>query len=254
MTLLIMICDFCTLRDPPLVSTATTMQWDLPRLDHDQFLSHACIWLFVQYPFRDHGVVELMPVFSSNLPTSDAAAAVRNFLQSLQGDTAFQNQPGPQGQLYTTLTDLLSTANTIPVIESADEDFVDKLLLLLPPVLLLISQEAIDIPTTEPTPESAEAALEALSLDQKKEILRKVLRSPQFTQSTGSLTQAIRDGGLPMISEALSLPVANKGFVKAGSGVPAGGGDAVEAFVKGVKEDVEKTTKGGEREDGMETE
>ena len=195
-----------------------------------------------------------MREFSSDLPTNDAAAAVRNFLQSLQGDTSFQNQPGPQGQLYTTLTELLSTANTIPVIESADEDFIDNLLLLLPPILLLISQEAIDIPTTEPTPESAKAALEALSLDQKKEVLRKVLRSPQFTQSTGSLTQAIRDGGLPMISEALNLPVANKGFVKAGSGVPAGGGDAVEAFVKGVKEDVEKTKKGGEREDRMETE
>ena len=51
-----------------------------------------------------------------------------------------------------------------------------------------------------------------------------------------------------MISEALNLPVANKGFVKAGSGVPAGGGDAVEAFVKGVKGDVEKKrdSEGGE--------
>lgn len=169
-------------------------------------------------------------------------------MQSLQGNAGLQNQPGPQGQLYTTLTELLSTQNTIRVIESADEASIDNLLSYLPPVLLLLSQEAVDVPTTEPTPESAKAASEALSLDQKKEILRRVLRSPQFTQSTGSLTQAIRDGGLPMISEALNLPVANKGFVKAGSGVPAGGGDAVEAFVKGVKGDVEKKrdSEGGE--------
>ena len=79
---------------------------------------------------------------------------------------------------------------------------------------------------------------------QKKEILTKILRSPQFTQSLASLTVAIRDGGLPSISEALKIPVENGGFMRRG-GVPLGGGDAVEAFLQGVRNHV--------RGDGMET-
>ncbi|KAI4242209.1 MAG: hypothetical protein L6R42_011073, partial [Xanthoria sp. 1 TBL-2021] len=79
------------------------------------------------------------------------------------------------------------------------------------------------------------AAMEALSLDQKKDILRKVMRSPQFHQSLGSLTSALRDGGLPSIGDALKIPVRNGGYVKHGGGVPLGGGDAVEAFLNGVK-------------------
>ena len=86
----------------------------------------------------------------------------------------------------------------------------------------------------DPTSETAKAAMEALSLDQKKDILSKVLRSPQFSQSLGSLTMALRDGGLPSISEALKIKVANGGFMHAG-GVPIGGGEAVEAFLNGIK-------------------
>ena len=90
----------------------------------------------------------------------------------------------------------------------------------------------------EPNPETAAAAMEALSLDQKKSILKKVLRSPQFHQSLGSLTMAIRDGGLPSIAEALGIKLQHGGLVRGGS-VPLGGGDAVEAFVEGVKNTVE---------------
>jgi len=81
--------------------------------------------------------------------------------------------------------------------------------------------------------------MQALSVGQKREILRKVLRSPQFSQSLGSLTAAIRDGGLPSISGALKVPVENGGFPRRG-GVPVGGGDAVESFLKGVKAAVEE--------------
>ena len=192
------------------------------------------------------------------MPSNDAAAAVQNFLQSLQGNQALQKQPSRsqsrqmQGQLFTTLPELLPSATTIPVIDTADEPFVDNLLSNLPHVLLLVNQEADEASSVDPTPETARAALEALSLDQKKEILRKVLRSPQFSQSLGSLTQALRDGGLPTISEALRIPVAQGGYIKQGSGVPMGGGDAVEAFVNGVKSEVEK--KNGESDEGkMET-
>lgn len=113
-------------------------------------------------------------------------------------------------------------------------------------MLLLLAQEADDISSVDPNAETAAAAIEALSLDQKKDILRKVLRSPQFSQSLGSLTMALRDGGLPSISEALGIKVENGGFMARG-GMPLGDGEAVEAFVEGVKKEVEEQLKG---EDG----
>ena len=59
---------------------------------------------------------------------------------------------------------------------------------------------------------------------------------------------ALRDGGLPMIGEALGLKVANGGLIRGGS-MPLGGGDAVQAFVEGVKRTVEeeKEGEGGEK-------
>lgn len=128
---------------------------------------------------------------------------------------------------------------------------MDRLLSHVPPVLLLLSQGSVqDIGTAEPNSETTKAALEAMSLEQKKEILKKVLRSPQFTQSLGSLTTALRDGGLPTISDALGVPVQNGGFIEGGS-MPLGGGDAVEAFVKGFKKSAEsekETTDPGDME------
>lgn len=100
-------------------------------------------------------------------------------------------------------------------------------------------------------PDVAQAALQSLDLSQKKSILRKVLHSPQFMQSLGSLTVALRDGGLPSISEALKIPVENGGFMRRG-GVPIGGGDAVEAFLEGVRRRVKE--EGADRGDRMETE
>ena len=189
------------------------------------------------------------------MPTGDAAAAVQNFLRSLQGDQARQNsQSQAQGQPFTTLPELLPSSTTIPVIESADEALVNNLLSELPSALLLLNQEADDASSADPSPETAKAAMEALNLDQKKDIITRVLRSPQFSQSLGSLTQALRDGGLPSISDALKIPVTNGGFVKLGSGVPMGGGDAIEAFVKGVKVEVGEEEKTNEDDGGkMET-
>jgi hypothetical protein len=150
-------------------------------------------------------------------------------------------QQQAQGQIYTTLPDLLPSSATIPTIDSASPSQIDNLLNYLPPTILLLAQESsasID-GMVEPNAETASAALEALSLEQKKSILKRVLRSPQFHQSLGSLTMAIRDGGLPSIAEALGIRLQNGGLVKGGS-VPLGGGDAVEAFVEGVKKTVEK--------------
>jgi hypothetical protein len=143
-------------------------------------------------------------------------------------------QQPTQGQIYTTLPDLLPTSITVPIVDSTSVEQIDNLLSYLPPTVLLIAQEgasSID-GMVEPNAATAAAALEALSLHQKKAILKRVLRSPQFHQSLGSLTMAIRDGGLPSIADALGVKVQNGGLVR--------GGDAVEAFIEGVKKIVEK--------------
>lgn len=158
----------------------------------------------------------------------------------MKGMQGLQQQP-TQGQAFTTLPDLLPTSTTIPTIDTATPAQIDNLLSYLPPTILLIAQESASLidGMVEPSAASATAALEALSLDQKKSILKRVLRSPQFHQSLGSLTMAIREGGLPSIAEALRIKVQNGGLVRGGS-VPLGGGEAVEAFVEGVKKTVEK--------------
>jgi 26S proteasome regulatory subunit N13 len=110
----------------------------------------------------------------------------------------------------------------------------------LPPKLLVLAQEADDALVVSVDASSADAAKQALSLERKKVVLHRVLRSPQFSQSLSSLTIALRDGGLPSISEALNINVQNGGFMRRG-GVPLGGGDAVEAFLNGVKDQVKKS-------------
>lgn len=178
---------------------------------------------------------------SAGSGTTDAAMVVQNFLDSLKSGSGMQQQQQAHGQLYTTLPDLLPSSITVPTMDTATASQIDNLLTYLPPTVLLLAQESaasID-GMVEPSPETATAALEALSLEQKKSILKKVLRSPQFHQSLGSLTMAIRDGGLPSIADALGVQLDNGGLVRGGS-VPLGGGDAVEAFITGVKRTVEE--------------
>ncbi|ESZ91863.1 hypothetical protein SBOR_7769 [Sclerotinia borealis F-4128] len=172
---------------------------------------------------------------------TDAASVVQNFLNSLKGPGGAGMQQQAQGQMYTTLPDLLPNAVTIPSIDAASPAQVDNLLSYLPPTILQLAQESASSleGMAEPTSQTSAAAIEALSLDQKKSVLKRVVRSPQFHQSLGSLTMAIRDGGLPSIADALGVKLQNNGLVKGGS-VPLGGGDAVEAFVEGVKKTVEK--------------
>ena len=145
------------------------------------------------------------------------------------------------------MQDLLPPSSTIPFVESADEKTIDNLLSFLPPSLLLLAQDNEDVPAADISPEIIEAVMQSLDLSQKKNILVKVLRSPQFTQSLASLTLALRDGGLPSISEALKIPVENGGFMR--GGVPVGGGDAVKSFLEGVR----RYVKGSDQEERMET-
>ncbi|OAA66718.1 26S proteasome complex ubiquitin receptor, subunit Rpn13 [Niveomyces insectorum RCEF 264] len=186
---------------------------------------------------------------SSSAP--DAATVVRNLLASLSGQQGFANDSSQAGKAYPQLNDLLETSVTIPMIRSASEDYLDSLLNYLPPAVLILSQNEAgggddggDL--VEPTAEAAAAAKAAMNTAEKKNLLEKVLRSPQFSQSLASLSMALRDGGLPSIADALAIPVKNQGFLPGGA-MPMGGGDAVEAFVEGVKAAVqEKLAKQGQ--------
>lgn len=176
--------------------------------------------------------------------SSDPSEIVRNFLNSIQGSTLSGSggQQPTQNQPIVTLPDLFSSDITISMLESASSAYIDRLCSLLPPTILLLAQEADDPSDVDPTPTAAEAAIQALSIDQKKDILKRVLRSPQLTQSMISLTVALRDGGLPTVSEALNLKVDNGGYIRGGS-MPLGGAQAIEAFVEGLKKTIEEEQK-----------
>ncbi|KAH7626549.1 proteasome complex subunit Rpn13 ubiquitin receptor-domain-containing protein [Sordaria sp. MPI-SDFR-AT-0083] len=193
---------------------------------------------------REGGADGARAASATNAET-DAAAVVRNFLDSLKGTQGLaggQSQTQAQGKSYPLLNDLLEPSVTIPILDSATDEYVDNLLNYLPPTVIIMSQQGAsnaDAIEIEPSAESVEAARQTMSQDQKRALLKKVLRSPQFTQSLASLTIALRDGGLPNISAALGVQVENGGMVRGGT-VPLGGGDAVEAFVEGVKKTVQK--------------
>lgn len=170
--------------------------------------------------------------------SNDASAVVQNFLNSLKGGNLGTGGGRQQADKpFTTLPDLLASSVTIPVIDAADDAFIDSLVSHLPPMILLLAQEIDDVAEVDPTSDTAQAAIAALSSEQKRGILKRVLRSPQMHQSLGSLTMALRDGGLPTVSEALKVKVQNGGMR---GQMPLGGGEAVEAFLSGVKKTVEE--------------
>jgi len=192
--------------------------------------------------FKVLGLLNLWTVanylISAGSGPTDAATVVQNFLNSLKGGQGIPAQP-QGGQIFTTLPDLLPSSTTIPIIDSASSAQIDNFLSYLPPAVLLTSPSSSAPTDRTKEPSAASAAIETLSLNEKKTILKRVLRSPQFHQSLGSLTMAIRDGGLPSIADALGVKVQNGGLVRGGS-VPLGGGEAVEAFIEGVKRSVDE--------------
>lgn len=173
---------------------------------------------------------------------------MRNLLASLagsQGGSQTQSQMQALAQArgqaadksYPPLNDLLETSVTVPMIRTASEEYIDSLLSYLPPAVLILSQHHDSLDDGDVVDTSADAvaaAKAAMSLGEKKQLLEKVARSPQFAQSLASLSTAIRDGGLPSIADALGTPVKNQGFLPGGA-MPMGGGEALEAFVDGVK-------------------
>jgi 26S proteasome regulatory subunit N13 len=182
---------------------------------------------------------------------SDAAtAAVNNLLASLNarqeqgqafGGSAGAGRGSQEADMpYPFLTHLLPSSMTVPMIEAASEDGVENLLNFLPPsIIVLASSPGSGENKSEPTADELAAAKASLSLNDKRLLLKKVLRSPQFHQALASLTMALRDGGLPGIADALGVKVDNGGYIQ-GGGMPLGGGQAVKAFVDGIKKNVQE--------------
>lgn len=162
-------------------------------------------------------------------------AAIQNFLASMKGSGSGAGGQ-QQGKLFTTLAELLPSSATIPMIDQAEPSVIEDMLVhQLPASLVLLEHQVEDLPDIEPDEETVRASVQALDIDQQRDIVKRVLRSPQFSQGLQSLTSALRDGGLPSVAEALGVAVANGGYTGPDRRVPLSGGDAVEAFLEGVK-------------------
>ncbi|KAK5990828.1 Proteasomal ubiquitin receptor ADRM1-like protein [Cladobotryum mycophilum] len=169
----------------------------------------------------------------------DAQSAVRNFLNSLQSPPGQTNpdlsnvQPAPPGDIpYPHIQHLIPSSITVPLVDTLSVEQVDTLLSFLPPSIIMLASQGYD-GKTEPTGEQLNAAMQSLPLQRKRDLVKKVVRSPQFHQSLVALTMALRDGGLPSIADALGVRVENGGYLR--GGMPLGGGSAIEAFVNGIK-------------------
>jgi 26S proteasome regulatory subunit N13 len=177
---------------------------------------------------------------SSSSP--DAAAAVRNFLDSLRGQSglagAQQQQQQHQADIsYPYLSHLLPTSITVPIVDTLSAEQVDSLLSFLPPAVIVLASDTVEYDgISDPTADQIRAANDSLSLEKKQTLLKKVLRSPQFHQALGTLTMALRDGGLPSIADALNIKVEQDGYLQ--PGMPMGGNSAIKVFIEGVKKTV----------------
>jgi len=201
----------------------------------------------------------------SSTPRTDTSTLVQNLINSLQQQQQAGSSPSArqvqQADTFTTLPDLLSSSTTIPLLSSFPEPLIDSLLSSLPvPILLLAHHQSSDILEDDNaddeevtlnsnlSPDEKLGLLMSLSLDQKRQVLAKVLRSPQLHQSLGSLTVALRDGGLPMVASSLGVNVENEGYVR-GSAMPLGGGEAVRAFLEGIRKEADKEEDEGDEMD-----
>ena len=200
---------------------------------HDARSTITCYFIIIM------SSITVLTVDRATAGPTDASAIVHNFIKSLKGGAGGAGGAASSDDPFTTLLDLLSPPNTIPVIDKAPDEFIDALCSQLPTTLFLIEAEVDDVADIDPESDTAQAVLLSLSQEDKREVLKRVVTSPQMRQSLGSLTVALRDGGLPNVSSALKIDVENGGFMR-GGGMPLGGGDAVKAFVEGVKRTVEK--------------
>jgi 26S proteasome regulatory subunit N13 len=163
-------------------------------------------------------------------------------MNSLKGNGNMGGESQQSGESFTTLLDLLWPSHTIPTIDNAPDSLIDTLCAQLPTTPFLIEAEVEDVDQIDPNSETAQMVMQTLDQEQKRDVLKRVLRAPQLRAALGSLTEALRTGALPTVSQALQIDVENDGYMRGGA-MPLGGGDAVKAFLEGVKKTVEKDGK-----------
>ncbi|RPA96594.1 adhesion regulating molecule [Choiromyces venosus 120613-1] len=141
---------------------------------------------------------------------------LQNLISQIQLPGAARNGGGghQQQQPMISLHDLLPSTTTTPLLTTMTPGAVDDLISNLPQGIV---------------PRNA-------TLAQKKEVILKVLHSPQFNQSLVSLSVALRDGGLRGISDSLGVRLA--------PGEEGTGSDQVTIFVEAIKKEEEKKEDG----------
>jgi hypothetical protein len=164
------------------------------------------------------------------------------------GGSGSQQQQQQSSNHFTTLLDLLWPSHTLPTVQDASDDLIDALCAQLPTTPFLLEADVEDVEQIDPNSETAQMAIQTLTREEKIEVLGRILRAPQLRAALGSLTEALKTGALPTVSQALKIDVENGGYMR-GGGMPLGGGDAVKAFLDGVKKTVEKDKKGDDEMD-----
>ncbi|KAI4690028.1 uncharacterized protein J4E84_004209 [Alternaria hordeiaustralica] len=178
--------------------------------------------------------------------SGDVSAIVQDFMNSLKGGNAGGSSQQQRGsEPFASLTEFLWPTHTLSTVENASDETIDALCAQLPTIPFLLEAEVEDIDQIDPNSETAQMAIQTLGRDEKIEVLSRILRAPQLRGALGSLNEALRTGALPTVSQALNIDVENGGYMR-GGGMPLGGGDAVKAFLEGVKKTVEKEKKGGD--------
>lgn len=166
-------------------------------------------------------------------------------MDSLKGGNVGSNSQDRSSDPFTTLLDLLWPSHTIPTIDKGSPELIDTLCAQLPTTPFLLEAEVEDVDQIDPNSETAQMAMQTLDQEQKVEVLKRILRAPQLRAALGSLTEALRTGALPTVAQGLGIDVDNGGYMRGGA-MPLGGGEAVKAFLEGVKKTVQKDKKDDE--------
>lgn len=149
------------------------------------------------------------------------------------------------------MLDLLWPSHTISTVDKASPELIDALCAQLPTTPFLLEAEVEDIDEIDPNSETAQTVVQSMDRSEKVEVLKRILRAPQLRAALGSLTEALKTGALPTVAQGLKIDVEHGGYMRGGA-MPLGGGEAVKAFLEGVKKTVEKDSK-EEGDDDMDT-
>lgn len=164
-------------------------------------------------------------------------------MNSLKGGNGQQQQGDGD---FTTLLDLLWPSVTRPIIENASDELIDALAAQLPTTPFLIEAEVEDIDQIDPNGEEAQMVVQTMGQAEKRDVIQGIVRAPQLRAALGSLTEALKSGALPTVAQALNIDVEHGGYMRGGA-MPLGGGDAVKAFLEGVK----RTVENGDEDENM---